>query len=224
MTNKYDCFISHASEDKQGFVEPLARELIRFGVTVWYDRFSLSVGDSLSRSIDKGLAGSSYGVLVLSKAFISKPWPEYELRGLTAKEIGSEKVILPRWHGVDRQEVLSFSPSLADKYALSSETHDINNLARELIRVIRPDIAERLHRIDAFKDMVDSSPKKTVKLSKLVQNPTLCHEQLLPEQIVRIRLIRGAVGEVYHKTLEDTILDFKRDIRGGLNSYDHCIL
>jgi hypothetical protein len=46
----YDAFISHASEDKDGFVRPLAKELSRRGFRVWYDEFSLKVGDKLTRN------------------------------------------------------------------------------------------------------------------------------------------------------------------------------
>lgn len=78
--NQWDVFISHASEDKGNFVRPLSEALKDLGVKVWYDEFTLQPGDSLSRSIDKGLAKSKFGVVVLSKHFIKKPWPEYELR------------------------------------------------------------------------------------------------------------------------------------------------
>ena len=60
----YDAFISHASEDKSAFVEPLAQELWNLGLNIWYDRFSLRVGDSLHESIEKGLASSKYGVVI----------------------------------------------------------------------------------------------------------------------------------------------------------------
>ena len=84
----YDAFISHASEDKDDFVRPLAEFLDRAGLSVWYDEFSLSAGDSLSRSIDKGLARSRFGIVVLSNSFLQKRWPEYELRGLAACRTG----------------------------------------------------------------------------------------------------------------------------------------
>jgi hypothetical protein len=51
----FDVFISHASEDKEAFVEPLATELRKRGLKVWFDKFELKVGDSLRhRSKNKG--------------------------------------------------------------------------------------------------------------------------------------------------------------------------
>ena len=51
----YDVFISHASEDKALFVRPLAKALQQAGLKVWYDEFTLKLGDSLRESIDRGL-------------------------------------------------------------------------------------------------------------------------------------------------------------------------
>ena len=65
----YDLFICHASEDKEGFVRQLAETLEAKGASVWYDEFTLNVGDSLRREIDRGLASSRFGVVVLSEAF-----------------------------------------------------------------------------------------------------------------------------------------------------------
>ena len=140
MTKNWDIFISHASEDKETFVRPLAIALQNIGVSVWYDEFSLCLGDSLSRSIDKGIATSRFGLVVVSSAFLKKPWPEYELRGLVAREIEEDRVILPIWHGITRQEILTFSPSLADKVALNTNNLAAEDIAIQLVREIRPDI------------------------------------------------------------------------------------
>jgi hypothetical protein len=119
----WDLFISYASEDKTTFVGPLANALSAFGVNVWYDDYELKPGDSLSRSIDAGLAKSNYGLVVLSPSFISKRWTEYELRGLTSREMfKGDKVILPIWHNVGVKDIVAFSPTLADKVAVRSES------------------------------------------------------------------------------------------------------
>lgn len=55
-----DLFLSHATEDKDGFVRPLAHALTALGASVWYDEFSLRAGDSLRESIDRGLRSSRF--------------------------------------------------------------------------------------------------------------------------------------------------------------------
>jgi hypothetical protein len=71
----YDVFISHASEDKDSVVRDLADALTAQGLRVWYDEFTLRIGDSLRQKIDRGLAASRVGLVVLSPSFISKGWP-----------------------------------------------------------------------------------------------------------------------------------------------------
>jgi len=128
----YDAFISHASEDKDDLVRLLAEALQRNGHSIWYDEFELEVGDSLRRSIDKGLAGSRFGIVILSPAFFAKNWPQYELDGLVAKEMTGNKVILPIWHKVSKDEVIAYSPSLADKVALKTAVSTIEEIAEGL--------------------------------------------------------------------------------------------
>ena len=99
----YDTFICHASENKELFVRPLADSLVEAGLRVWYDEFSLKVGDSLHQAIDRGLRESCFGIVVLSEAFFAKKWPQAELDGLFAKETPDQKVILPvSRHRVDQ--------------------------------------------------------------------------------------------------------------------------
>ncbi len=96
----FDAFISHASEDKNDFVRALAERLRKEHIEVWYDEFSLRLGDSLRRSIDRGLAQSRFGIVVLSKKnFFDKAWPQWELDGLVARDIEHRGTILPIWHG-----------------------------------------------------------------------------------------------------------------------------
>ncbi len=130
---KYHAFISHAFEDKTTFVRPLANALIDLGLHIWYDEFSLKVGDSLRQSIDKGLIKSRYGIVVLSPAFFAKNWTQYELNGLVNLELGEgRKIILPIWHNVDKPKVLHYSPALADRVALVTSQLSIDEISNNL--------------------------------------------------------------------------------------------
>ena len=136
-TGEYDVFISHATEDKDEIVRPLANQLVSEGLRVWYDEFELRIGDSLRRKIDAGLSKSRFGVVVLSHAFFSKNWPQYELDGLVTREMTGEQVILPIWHKITKAEVIAQSPSLADKVARSTADFTIEEIAREIADVIK---------------------------------------------------------------------------------------
>src|SRR3977135_1100402 len=117
-----DLFISHAGEDKAAVARPLSKALTARGWTVWLDELELTIGDSVSGSIDKALMTSRFGIVVLSPAFFAKAWPQRELAGLAAREVnGGSKVILPVWHDVDEQFILKRSPILADRLGASTK-------------------------------------------------------------------------------------------------------
>ena len=133
---EYDVFISHASEDKDEVVRPLALALISEGLKVWYDEFEMKIGDSLRRKIDMGLANSRFGIVVLSKDFIRKGWTNYELDGIITKSVSNEQVMLPIWHNLTKKEVIDYSPSLADKLARNTSSFTVEEIAAEIAEVI----------------------------------------------------------------------------------------
>jgi TIR domain len=133
---KWDVFISHASEDKP-YVEPLAEALRAAGVSVWFDKMVLNWGDDLRPMIDKGLVNCRFGIVVLSKAFLSKKkWTEHELNGLVAREQAGQKLVLPIWHGIDREDLLVYSPTLADRLAMISENDSVDEIVRSLLKLL----------------------------------------------------------------------------------------
>jgi len=134
----HDVFISHASEDKDDIARPLAESLRTAGLDTWYDEFELKIGMSLRRSIDRGLAKSRFGVVILSPSFFEKGWSNYELDGLVTREVqGDRQMILPIWHRVTKSEVTNYSPSLADKLALSTADSTPDEIADEIASVVR---------------------------------------------------------------------------------------
>jgi hypothetical protein len=135
----YDVFICHASEDKDSFVRPLAEKLREYHLEVWYDEFSLTIGDSLRESIDRGLLKSRYGIVVLSPNFFKKKWPQRELNGLVAREMSEEnQVILPIWHNISAKRILKYSPPLADRKAVES-IKGLDIVCKELLKKLRPE-------------------------------------------------------------------------------------
>jgi hypothetical protein len=134
----FDVFISHAAEDKDTIVRALAHALRDEGLTVWYDELELRVGDSLRRKIDYGLANSRFGVVVISKPFLSKNWAQYELDGLVTREMaGGGQVILPIWHDISKDEIIRTSPTLADKLALRTSDATAAEIAQEIAAVVQ---------------------------------------------------------------------------------------
>lgn len=134
---KYDFFISHASEDKEEIARPIYEELTKLGANVWYDEFTMRIGDSLRRSISKGLINSKYGIVIFSETFFKKPWTNHELDGLVQRQMIEDKVILPIWHKVSKNQVMNYSPSLADILALNTMNYTVKEIASELYELIK---------------------------------------------------------------------------------------
>jgi TIR domain-containing protein len=146
--DRWDLFISHASEDKAVVAEPLVAALMSKGWQVWYDRTELTLGDRLRTKIDEGLAKCKFGVVIVSEAFLSKRWPQEELDALFARETAGAKVILPVWVGVSSQTLLRHSPLLAARLAVRWED-GVQHVVDEIERVLgtrstrRPGVAVR---------------------------------------------------------------------------------
>jgi hypothetical protein len=150
-TERPDAFISHSSRDKDLFVRPLVECLADQGATVWYDEYSMAPGDSLSASIDTGLAAANCGLVVISPSFIETArdggWTRYEFRGIIANSIGTEgRRVVPLWLDVSVDEVRDFSPPLSDLLAIDASGKHIEQVALEVLSVVAPKRAGGLAR------------------------------------------------------------------------------
>ena len=131
---KYDYFISHASEDKNTVAEPLTKALERSGAKVWLDKYELNIGDSLRESIDSGLRSAKQGIVILSPVYFEKFWTTKELNGLFAKASKGSKVILPIRHNITADEVAERSALLADLFSISTDKYTIDEIAQLILR------------------------------------------------------------------------------------------
>ena len=139
---EYDVFISHASEDKDSFVDEFVEELKKLKVKVWYDTSELKWGDSLRHRIDEGLKRSKFGIAIISPNYIAegKYWTKEEFNALFQLESINGKVLLPIWHNITKQEVMNFSPMLADKKAMTTANMTSEEIAYELAKLLEVDI------------------------------------------------------------------------------------
>lgn len=182
----YDIFISHASEDKSDIAEPLAQHLKKLGLKVWLDKFELTVGDSLRRSIDQGLAQSRFGVVVLSHNFFKKEWPQRELDGLAARDDGKEKVLLPIWHNITSDEVTRFSPMLADRLGVSTR-NGIKHVSQQILRAIK---RENEPRMAKRKGSSNKAQRSIYKYDAFLSSPVTSFQPGRKYQAHRKRMLR----------------------------------
>ena len=181
---EWDAFVSHASEDKESFVGPLVMELQKYGLKIWYDKFTLRVGSSLRASIDEGLAKSRFGVVVLSHSFFAKNWPPKELNALFSRQVNGHDVILPVWHELTSEDILRYSLLLSDMIAAKS-ADGLVAVARCLIEVIRPEAFQfDTSRIDAQNALTRMREQLKVTYPNLDCRVTVGPQKLDPLDIV----------------------------------------
>ena len=191
---QWDVFISHASEDKLSVALPLSEKLIQKGFRVWLDEHQLTLGDSLRRKIDEGLAKSRFGIVILSKSFFSKEWPQKELDALVAREDEKEKVILPIWHEVDQTFVKKYSPILADKFAVST-SYGLNKVATEIVLAIDPNRNNIILTLSDIEILLDQIKWRSYHEGSFSSN--------YPLQAIKEKLSIGGYGVILnHEELE----------------------
>lgn len=136
---QYDVFISHASSDKESYVDELAQVVKRLGINVFYDKDVLSWGDNWKKTILNGTADSEFAIIVISRNFFGREWTEKELNEfLNRQNEDGQKIILPLLHEISRMDLLDHYPALEEIQYISSRDYSKEGiailLARELIK------------------------------------------------------------------------------------------
>jgi hypothetical protein len=86
-------FLSHTSIDNP-FVEKLAKDLKRFGVNAWFDKWDIKVGDSITWKIEEGIRENEFFGIVLSPEAIDSEWVKNELSAAWVKQTNGRKVVI----------------------------------------------------------------------------------------------------------------------------------
>lgn len=171
---EFDVFVSHASEDKREFVEPLVGALRGFGLRVWYDADEIQIGDDIRRRIEVGLANSQCAIVVLSPSF-RKFWPEAELSALFQQEAAfGEHRILPVVHAMTFGEVTRLWPLVAARAAVHSSqgpAHIAQLVVSRLRRSQRPAVGGGSHLYNVARR---SRPISLVANEKRLQSSDCC--------------------------------------------------
>lgn len=130
-------FISHDSRDKSDIANPIASKLLTMNCSVWYDEFTLNVGDSLRKSIEDGLKECAKCVLILTPNMLANEgWGKREYDSIFTREIiEKERKILPVWHGVTVKQVYEYSPILADTVGIPWSL-GVDEVARKLYNAV----------------------------------------------------------------------------------------
>ncbi len=139
--NIYDVFLTYTVEDKDTIAKALTLTLEKQGLTIWHNEFDKRLGSNLRNKINFGISRSRFGIIIFTKTFFARDWKGQELESLIAtrpetgapqEEDNNKQILLPLWHGITKQDVINFSPKLAEKVARSTAIHTVDEIAKEI--------------------------------------------------------------------------------------------
>lgn len=126
-----DTFLCHAWDDRKGAAKELHDHLDSLGVTVWFSEKDVVLGSSLLREIDKGLANSRVGIVLVTPAFLRRVKAE----GIADKELSAllaRDLLVPIVHDTTYEALREVSPLLGSRSGLSTAEESMQNIAAKL--------------------------------------------------------------------------------------------
>lgn len=117
-----DLFLCHAWDDRQGAALELNNLLTGLEVTVWFSEMDVPLGTSLIRKIDKGLAGSRAGIVLVTPALFKS----LNSDGIASQELSALLAtdrVIPIVHGTTFEELRRVSPLLAARSGLDTASY-----------------------------------------------------------------------------------------------------
>lgn len=132
-----DVFLCHAWDDRNGAAKELHDQLESLGVSVWFSEKDVLLGATLLREIDKGLAKSRVGIVLVTPALLRRVQGE----GIAEKELSAllaRDLLVPIVHGTTYEELREVSPLLGSRSGLSTAEEPMANVAAKLAELVAP--------------------------------------------------------------------------------------
>lgn len=133
-----DVFLCHAWDDRKGSAKELHDLLESKGVTVWFSEKDVLLGSSLLREIDKGLAKSRVGIVLVTPSFLDRVKGE----GIADKELSAllaRDLLVPIVHNTTFEALREISPLLGSRSGLSTIEETMDNVASKLAELVTLD-------------------------------------------------------------------------------------
>lgn len=130
-----DIFLCHAWEDRKTTAKNLTNLLVGNGTSVWFSENEVLLGTNLLREIDKGLAASRVGIVLVTTSFLKR----IQGNGIADKELSallSRDQLIPVLDGVTFEELFSVSPLLASRSGLNTSEETMEDIANKLSEVV----------------------------------------------------------------------------------------
>src|SRR5438034_105109 len=132
-----DIFLCHAWDDRGGAAKELHDLLVSRGVSVWFSEKDVALGTSLLREIDKGLAKSRVGIVLVTPALLRRVQGD----GIADKELSAllaRDLLVPIVHGTTYEALREVSPLLGSRSGLSTAEEPMADIASKLAELVAP--------------------------------------------------------------------------------------
>lgn len=139
LPSRWDVFLCHAWDDRQGAAKNLHDLLEEGGVTVWFSEKNVILGTPLMREIDRGLAKSRAGLVLVTPAFLHR----LNAEGIADKELSAllhRELLVPIVHDTTYDELREVSPLLASRSGLSTDDDTMEEVAAKVGELVSLDV------------------------------------------------------------------------------------
>ncbi len=130
-----DVFLCHAWDDRRGAATELNGLLAAQGVTVWFSEKDIVLGQPFMREIDRGLAKSRTGLVLVTPALLKR----VDSRGVSDKELSellARDLLIPVVHGTTYDELRKVSPLLASRNGLTTADDSMEDIAIKIAELV----------------------------------------------------------------------------------------
>ena len=135
LSDLRDVFLCHAWDDRQGAAKELHDLLESRGVSVWFSERDVALGAPLLREIDRGLARSRVGIVLVTPALLRRLQGE----GIADKELSAllaRDLLVPIVHDTTYDALREVSPLLGSRTGLSTAENPMAHVAAKLAELV----------------------------------------------------------------------------------------
>lgn len=130
--DRRDLFLCHAWDDREGAAKELCDLLVSHGATVWFSEYDVGLGKSLLQEIDKGLANSRIGIVLVTPALLENL---KAATGIASKELSALLAtdrVIPVAHDTTFDALREISPLLAARSGLTIGDLSMDDVAKKI--------------------------------------------------------------------------------------------
>ena len=130
-----DVFLCHAWDDRQGPAKELHELLVAAGVKVWFSEKDLGLGIPMMRAIDKGLANSRIGLVLVTPALLAR-LPKESVADKELSTLLARNQLVPIVHKTTYEELRNVSPMLASRSGLDTAEDSMAVVAQKIAELV----------------------------------------------------------------------------------------